>query len=322
MMENMGKHVVEMANLNGTILWFEQADLCAILLGGSMDTHVVAALRERVSAITDRKRCNYVVDLDGVSYISSTGLGFLMSLLKQQREFVYLSNPRPAVLKPFNLFDIKNLFRYYQSIDDLEKQPGLPGDVCSSIREQKEALRALGPHKRGLEILADYLDNENELLEIQRMTPYIHSAEHQDSIMLPAEEKYASVLYMFLDRVLGRSNKYSGEPIDEATIELIAKELMTNAVKHGYSHQPGGMVEVGYVADQARIEISFTDHGRGYAPADRGEDRLPSAGLLLLRKIFDELTIGEAPRGKAEGLVLGPGTTVRMVKYLKANAGA
>ena len=319
-MENMDKRAVETPSFHGTVLVFDRLDLCAILLSGSMDTHVAAQLREKVSAATAGKRYNFVADLDGVTYISSSGLGFLMYLLKNKREFVYLSNPRPAVMKPFNLFDIKSLFRYYQSVDDLGNQPGLPSEILSSLREQKNALRAMGPHKRGLEILADYLDNEEELHEVQRITPLIHAAEGGDAITLPAQEKYASVLYVFLARAFGRVNEYSGEPIDEPAIELIARELMTNAIKHGYGHQPGGMVEASYKADRAKIEISFTDHGTGYSPAARADDALPSAGLELLRKIFDELTISEAPKTKAEGLVLGTGTMVRMVKYFKPNA--
>jgi anti-sigma regulatory factor (Ser/Thr protein kinase) len=171
--------------------------------------------------------------------------------------------------------------------------------------------------KQWVNILRNYLAEEELAREIQRMSSYVEAAERQDAIILPAEEKYASVLYKYLDRVFGRVNEYSGEPIDEPAIELIAKELMTNAAKHGYGYQPGGMVEVSYTADRAKIEIRFTDRGKGYAPAAPADDDLPSAGVELLRKLFDELTISEAPRGKAKGLVLGKGTMLRMVKYLK-----
>jgi anti-anti-sigma factor len=318
-MENYEKHMVETQNFQGELLVFEGAGVCAILLSGSVDTHAVPQLHDKVKAVAAGQRYNYIVDLDGVTYISSTGLGFLMYLYKQKREFIYLSNPRAAILKPFNLIDIKNLFHYYHLVDELKRQTGMPDDAITSIMEQKKTLRAMKPRKRGLEILADYLDNENELYEIRRMTPYIHAAEHQDTFLLPAEEKYASVLYVFLDRVFGRAKDYSGEPINEGTVELVAKELMTNAVKHGYGHQPGGMVEVGYQADRKKVEITFTDHGKGCLPGVGKEDGLPPMGLDILRKIFDELTISDAPRTKAAGLVLGPGTTVRMVKYLKPN---
>jgi protein TonB len=61
--------------------------------------------------------------MDGVTYISSTGLGFLMYLVKNRKDSVYLSKPGPAVLKPFDLLGIQHLFRYYHALEDLEKKP-------------------------------------------------------------------------------------------------------------------------------------------------------------------------------------------------------
>ncbi len=316
-MSDWEKHVVETLNFNATVLVFDQSDLCAILLSGSMDTHVVAMLREKVNAATIGKRYNYIVDLDGLTYISSTGLGFLMYLLKHQREFVYLSHPKLAVLKPFNLLGIRTMFRYYQTVGDLEKQPEVPAEILSPFWVEKEEVAAARQRKKWVNILRDYLVDGELTREIQLMSAYLGAAEDGDSITLPAEEKYASVLYKFLDRAFDNVNEYSGEPIDEAAIELMAKELMANAVKHGYGGQPGGMVTARYAADRVRIEITFSDHGKGYSPAAASDDAQPAAGLQLLRKIFDELTVGEAQHQAAEGLVLGKGTTVRMVKYLK-----
>lgn len=302
------------------MLVFEKTGTCAILLSGSLDTHVVPQLHEKMKAITAGRRYNFIVDLDGLTYISSAGLGFLMYLYKIKQDSIYLSHPRPAILKPFNLLDIRSLFNYYQAVDDLHKKAGMPEVAVKSIREEKNSLRVMQPRKRGLEILAEYLDQENDLLEIRRMTPYIHEAEHKEKFTLPAEEKYAGVLYVFLDRIFGGEGGYDWKTINEDTVELVARELMANAVKHGYGYQKGGMVEVGYKADQTKLTISFTDHGRGYMPDSERDNEIPPAGLALLKKIFDKITISEAPQIKAEGLVLGPGTTVRMVKYYKSEA--
>ncbi len=310
---NMEKHNVITPSFCATVLVFEQPELGAVLMSGSMDTNVVNRLQEKASAALTGRRLDYVVDLDAVTYISSTGLGFLMYLLKQKKEYVYLSNPGPAVLKPFSLFDIKHLFRYYQAVADLAKSPGLPEEVIAAIREQKEALRTMTPHRRGLEILADYLDNEEELQELQRMSPYLQDAEYVDSVTLPADEKYSGALYRFLKRAWGLVRKQGGPPVDDGTTELIAKELMNNAVRHGYQNQPGGKVMAGYYVSESGITITFTDHGRGYKQTARTDDELPSAGLEMLRKIFDELTVGQALVGPTEGLVLGKGTTVTML---------
>jgi anti-anti-sigma factor len=319
-MDGFKKQLIETQNFYGEVLLFDQAEICAILLSGSLDSHIVQQLRDKISALENGKQYNYIVDLDGVTFISSTGLGFLMYLLKNRLEFVILSQPNLAVMKPFNLLGIKERFRYYQTIEDLAKQPEVPKEVLPPFWVAKDDVTAGYQRKKWVNILRGYLAEEELASEIEYMSAYLNAAEHQDTITLPADEKYASMLYIFLGRVFGRAKVYSGEPIDEGTIELVAKELMTNAVKHGYGRKPGGMVEAGYTVDLTKVEISFTDHGRGYLPSPAKENGMPPMGMDLLRKIFDQLSISPAPQTKAGGLVLGPGTTVRMVKYLKPKA--
>ncbi|GEM_PF-1095616 len=320
MTAKMNKLVVETPSFTGKILVFDELDTCVILLSGSLEPHTVSNLREKVNSATIGKKYNFVVDMDGVTYISSTGLGFLMYLVKNRKEFVCLSKPGPAVLKPFDLLGIQHLFRYYHSIDDLEKQPGMPADVLSPLWVEKKVLTASLQQKQWVKILKDHLAARELTREIQSMSPYLEAAEHQDVLVLPADEKYASVLYKFLDRALGRAVEKGGQPLDATTMEIVAKELMANSVKHGYGYQTGGMVEASFRVDDSRLEITFADHGRGYAPSPPSDDALPSAGVEMLRKVFDELAIGEPSQKLSDGLVLGRGTMVRMVRRLKPRA--
>lgn len=315
-MDNASKLVVETPSFTGKVLVFDSLDTCAILLSGSMEPHLASQLREKVNAATVGKKYNYVVDIDGLTYISSSGLGFLMYLTKNRRDFVYLSKPGPAVSRPFDLLGIRHLFLYFKSLEELEKQPGIPAGILSPLWMEKKVLAASLHQKQWVKILKDHLASRELTREIQAMSSYLEAADRQDVLVLPADEKYASVLYRFLDRAFGLAAERGGEPVDAATIEIVAKELMANAVKHGYGYQTGGVVEAGFNMDQARLEITFTDHGRGYSPSPAGDDDLPPAGLELLRNLFDEMSVGEAPQKLAEGLVLGRGTTVRMVKRL------
>jgi anti-anti-sigma factor len=318
MAEQMNKLVVETPNFTAKILVFDKLDTCVILLSGTMEPHTVSHLRDKVNSATIGKKYNYIVDMDGVTYISSTGLGFLMYLVKNRKDSVYLSKPGPAVLKPFDLLGIQHLFSYYHALEDLEKKPGLPSEVLSPLWVEKKVLAASLQQKQWVKILKDHLVARELTREIQSMSPYLEAAERQDAIVLPADEKYASVLYKFLDRALGLAVERGGEPLDAATIEIISRELMANSIKHGYGYQTGGVVEVGFKFEDDQIAITFTDHGRGYAPSAPSDDALPSAGLELMRKVFDELAIGEPPQKLSDGLVLGKGTMVRLVRRLKA----
>lgn len=313
-MENMEKHVVASQNFSASVLLFDRLDLCVIFLSGPMETAVASQLRAKVNAITAGKKFNFIVDLDGLTYISSTGLGFLMYLVKNKRDFVYLSKPKPAIKTPFELLGIDNLFRYYLHIGDLDKAPEVPKQVLSSIWVEKQEMISARQQKRWLEILKDYLSEEGLAREIQELSPHLAAANQDRSITLPAQLKYASILYKFLERALSPEGGYRGEPIDDALIELVAKELMTNAIRHGYDNRPGGTVEASFSAEPDKLVLTFSDHGQGYSPSEPSDYALPPSGLELLRKIFDEVVISATDREKPEGLVLGRGTTVKMIK--------
>lgn len=315
-MESFNKLAIETPAFTAKILVFDSLDFCAILLSGSMEPYLASQLREKVNSATVGKRYNYLVDLDGLTFISSNGLGFLLYLAKNQRQFVYLSRPGPAVIKPFDLLGIQHLFRYFHSIQELEGMPGIPLAVLSPLWMEKKVLSAALHQKQWVKILKEHLASRELTREIQGMSSYLEDAETKDTIVLPAGEKFVSVLYKFLERAFARAEERGAAPLDAPTIELVAKELMANAIKHGYGYQSGGKVQAGFGIDQNSLVITFTDHGRGYAPVPNGQDELPSAGIELLRRIFDELEIGQAPQKLSEGLVLGPGTMLRMVKHL------
>lgn len=320
-METIARHSVESQNFRAVLLPCEAAGLCAMVLSGSMDAPVVDLLQEKASAVLAGRRWDYLVDLDAVTYVSSTGLGFLMHLLKQKRDFVYLSNPGPAVLKPLNLFDIKQLFRYYQTLDDLERSPGMPAELIAAIRDQKQHLKKTAPPKKSLEVLGDYLDNEQELQEIRQMMSSLPRPGDRNEITLPAEEPYAIVLGRFLEGAFEMASQRGAPPVEKATAELVAKELMANAVEHGYGRQAGGLVEARYSLGGSTLEIEVGDHGRGFSPSAPAEGALPPAGLEMMRRIFDRVEIGPGPEGRPGRLVLGPGTTVRLAMRLGPESG-
>jgi anti-sigma regulatory factor (Ser/Thr protein kinase) len=144
--------------------------------------------------------------------------------------------------------------------------------------------------------------------------PYIKQAEKAKKITIPSDKKFTCVAYHFLETIFRQVAKFDESEIDDYTLELIAKELIQNSVSHGYENRKDGVIEIQYSIDAARLTIEFIDYGKGIP--EKQDDAFPPAGLDLLRKIFDELKISDAPKNRVDGLVVGKGTTVTLIKSL------
>jgi anti-anti-sigma factor len=287
------------------------------IFGGSMDTHPILEFQEKIKYDVLIASYNFIIDVRRVTYISSSGLGFLMYMLKYKRETVFLSQPPEVILKPFNLLGIGEFFKFYRDFDELAQIAALPKEFCDSLKNEVKSFSDVQYKDAWVKVLKDYLALEEVSKEMEKMASYIKHADTANSITLPSEEKYACILYKFLDRVLNREVNLGPNSIDAVTVELVAKELMENAVQHGYDFHSGGVVESDFKVDGNKLEISVIDYGRGFSAGGTSKSTLPPTGLQLIRKIFDEVLITDAPRKRVHGLILGKGTHVKMIKYLR-----
>jgi anti-sigma B factor antagonist len=306
----------EFVNFFSRILFDDSSHICTLILSGSMDTNPILKLEEEIEKIISERKYDFIVDLTHVRYISSTGLGFLIYLLKCRKNFLFLSYPPNTILKPFKLLDLDDLFLYYHNPDELIKKETISDELVLLLKQEISLIRDIYYRKRWVKILRDYLAHKDVINEIRRMAPYIQQADHSESVTLPSEEKYACILYKFIDRAFSEIARINRREVDDITVELISKELMTNAVKHGYDNRTDGVIEANYKLYDEKVELNMIDYGKGFSTSRTTDNILPSAGLELLKKIFDEVTITEPPKKDVKGLVLGKGTMVRMTKYL------
>jgi anti-anti-sigma factor len=314
---NIREQNIDYTNLSVNLLFLDDEGVAVIIFSGSMDTDPIVKLQKKIDTEMYNRQFNLIVDMNHVQYISSTGLGFLMYLMKVRKDFLYLSYPNEIVLRSFELLNLDEVFMFYHSYDELKEKATVSDVVIEMLRNRNKTIRNVQYRKRWVKILRDYLDHTEVIEEIQKMTPFIRQADHEESIMLPSEEKYACILYKFLYRVFSKIAKINSYEVDDMTIEMIAKELMTNAVKHGYNYKKDGVVEANYKFNGEKVEINIIDYGKGFSPSLYSHDVLPSAGLQILKKIFDSVNISEAPKKDVEGLVIGEGTMVKMTKHIK-----
>jgi anti-sigma regulatory factor (Ser/Thr protein kinase) len=76
---------------------------------------------------------------------------------------------------------------------------------------------------------------------------------------------------------------------------LAVNEAMGNAIEHGSSDRPDGVVQVEAGVREAQLLISVTDSGRWLDREPRGPER--GRGLLIMRRLVSKVDVDKGPRG-------------------------
>lgn len=99
-----------------------QRDGWAVLaVSGEVDVATAPRLRERLVGLVSEGRHQIVVDLEGVDFLDSTGLGVLVGALKRVRTHggdLALVCTQPRVLKVFEITGLTKVFPMHASVDE------------------------------------------------------------------------------------------------------------------------------------------------------------------------------------------------------------
>lgn len=98
-----------------------------IAVEGELDVYTSPQLKEEIAGALTRKVCDMIIDMNGVRYIDSTGLGVLIGTLKRVREL----NQRIVLV--CNVEQILNIF----SITGLCKIL----TICDCVEDAEEVLK-------------------------------------------------------------------------------------------------------------------------------------------------------------------------------------
>ena len=96
-------------------------------VAGEIDVATADTLRERLGTLIDRQHVDLVVDLRGVSFMDSTGLGLLVGTLKRVRTAggrLQLVIDSERLLMVFRITALEQVFTIRPSLDDaLAEEP-------------------------------------------------------------------------------------------------------------------------------------------------------------------------------------------------------
>lgn len=99
----------------------DRGEWTVVAVGGEVDVATAPKLRERLISLIGEGRTHLVVDLGGVEFIDSTGLGVLVGALKRVRTHdgrLALVCTSPRVVKVFEITGLTKVFAIHRSVDE------------------------------------------------------------------------------------------------------------------------------------------------------------------------------------------------------------
>ena len=94
--------------------------LTVVHVGGEIDVYTAPLLREALDKQVAAGRVDIVVDLEGVTFMDSTGLGVLvgrLKLVRGQNGTLRIVSSQDRILKVFKITGLDKVFHIYDSVD-------------------------------------------------------------------------------------------------------------------------------------------------------------------------------------------------------------
>jgi anti-sigma B factor antagonist len=98
-----------------------QGEHTVLEVAGEVDVYTAPGLRDRVSDLLDGGQHQLIIDLGGVEFLDSTGLGVLVAGLNRAREVggsLSLVCPQERVLKLFRITGLDEVFTVHGTVDE------------------------------------------------------------------------------------------------------------------------------------------------------------------------------------------------------------
>jgi anti-sigma B factor antagonist len=92
-----------------------------VAVRGEIDAYTSPRLREQLTRLMDEGHHQIVVDLEGVEFMDSTGLGVLVASLKRAKEHdgdVSLVCTSPQILRVLSITGLDRVFQVRTAVDD------------------------------------------------------------------------------------------------------------------------------------------------------------------------------------------------------------
>jgi anti-sigma regulatory factor (Ser/Thr protein kinase) len=319
--------------LEGAI--FFEGHLCVMVLAGRMETDSANELGFRLREkgyLGTFTEYDFIVDIEKVNFIASSGLKFLVSLSGVKRNFFKMSRSPNRLNR---IMESHGLYALSEGFDSLGRMLGSAGasqELIQKAMARKEGMNPPRFSSREYNILTGSVGDKRNVSDVlkdmyTRVPGFNVTGEE---IIVPAEKIYAAFVYKYLLYILNArcglldKNIYGPAALDEEMVEFTSVELVNNAITHGYGGKTNNIIVVRHRIDPGsrKLYIYFVDLGKGYnrLAADLDAFTLKShTGISILRQYFDKVTLtSPAPdlEIKHKDYRPGRGTLVTLIKEL------
>ena len=103
-----------------------EGDRTVVTVGGEIDVYTAPKLREQLIDLVSTGNYHLIVDMEGVDFLDSTGLGVLVAGLNRAREVggsLSLVCPQERVLKLFRITGLDEVFTVHSTVDEALGSP-------------------------------------------------------------------------------------------------------------------------------------------------------------------------------------------------------
>jgi anti-sigma B factor antagonist len=100
-------------------------------VSGEIDVYTAPKLRETLLSLVDAGSYQLVIDMEGVEFLDSTGLGVLVGGLKRVRAHdgnIDIVCTQGRILRIFKITGLSNVFTIHDTIESALAAPPVPGD--------------------------------------------------------------------------------------------------------------------------------------------------------------------------------------------------
>lgn len=94
-------------------LYDENMNTWVVTLSGDIEIYNVQELKKELLELIASKKANLVLDAKNLNYIDSTGLGVLVSILKEVKSYggnIAIKHLKPYIAKIFGITGLDNVF--------------------------------------------------------------------------------------------------------------------------------------------------------------------------------------------------------------------